>query len=274
MKRIIGKTLLIITLITAYSTSLNAQILFSNFQATEEPHASATLEIRADDAGLILPNVTLSEVDGVITATGIAATPADGLIIFHDGSNQIAKGMWYYDADLPGWYMYSDYGSDLLLTVENFGEMFEATSLGNGTLYNLDNVHSTPWSSATVNLEGLNFNFLPDVTVVTETGSALADQFQVNGGDAIYTINISSTFLSTTSFNDVSGRLYLNDAPVAHIFFRHTFQIKDTHTNCYTSGNLEMHDGDKLDFRFRTTTASEGIKIEHLNFRLVKIGEL
>jgi hypothetical protein len=274
MKRIIGKTLLIITLITAYSTSLNAQILFSNNDATEDPHASAILEIRADDAGLILPNVTLSEVDGVITATGIAATPADGLIIFHDGSNQITKGIWYYDADLPGWYMYSDYSSDLLLEVENFGEMFEATSLGNGTLYNLDNAHFTPWSSATVSLEGLYFSFLPDETVTTETGSALADQIQVNGGNAIYTINISTTFLSTTSYNDVTGKLYVNDTPVEHIFFRHSFQTKDAHVNCYTSGNVELHDGDRLDFRFQTTTASEGIKIEHLNFRLVKIGEL
>ena len=274
MKRIIGKTLLIITLIAAYSTSLNAQILFSNNETVEEPHASATLEIRADDAGLILPYVTLSDLGGVITAAGISTTPADGLIIFHDGSNQIAKGIWYYDADLPGWYIYSDLNSDLLFKVENFGEMYEATSFGNGTQYNLDNLHFTPWSSATVNLEGMYFSFLDNVTVSTETGTAFADQFQVSSDDAIYTINISTTFLSTTSFNDVTGKLYVNDTPVEHIFFRYTFQNKDTHVNCYTSGNVELHDGDKLDFRFQTTTADEGIKIEHLNFRLAKIGEL
>ena len=274
MKRIIGKSLLIIILIAAYSTSLNAQVLFSNFDAAEEPHASAALEIRADDAGLMLPNVTLSMAADIITAAGIIGTPADGLIIFHDGSNQIAKGIWYYDADLPGWYMYSDLSPEILYKVENFGEMFEAKTLGNGTQYSLDNLHFTPWSSATMNLEGNYFNFLNDVTVSTETGTALADQFQISSNNAIFTIKISTTFLSTTAFNSVTGKLYVNDAPVAHIFFRYTFQNKDAHVNCSTSGNIELHDGDKLDFRFQTTTASEGIQIEHLNFRIEKIGEL
>jgi hypothetical protein len=117
------------------------------------------------------------------------------------------------------------------------------------------------------------FIFHNDITVNTETGIALADQLEVTGPNAVYSINISITIVSVTAGNEITGQLYINDTPVNHVFFRHTFQNKNFPTNCFASGLIELYSGDKLDFRFASTTASEGIKIELFNLRLTKVGE-
>ena len=256
------------------SFSSDAQILFTNIDNDPDaPHESAALEVRAIDGGLLVPFVTLNYDEGEIAAMSIPGTPADGLIIFHDGSNSISKGLWYYDAELPGWYIYSNYQSEFTLELDNYAELYESNTLTNGSPYDLSNTHYAPWFTALSGLMGPEFYFIDDALVNTESGTALADQLQTIGVHAIYSINISTTVTSGTADNTITGKLYINDVPVAHIFFRHTFQNKNYPTNCFTCGLIELHTDDKLDFRFTCVTAEEKIRVEHLNLRLTKVGE-
>lgn len=254
-----------------------AQALLSTVDGVpQEPDASAALEIYSDNAGLLVPFVALNYNDlGNIEAPGIPVTPADGLIIFHDGSNNIDKGLWYYDATLPGWVIYSDFSSTMAETgLDDFGEMYEANELGSGTPYDLDSSFFNPWESAAEGLTGSAFNFLDHQLVNTETGTAYADQFMISGLDAVYSVVISATLAATAPSTTVTGALFLNDVMVDHIFFRHTFQLKDKPTSLSTIGNIEIHDGDRLDFRFTSDVKNKGVEIENLNVRFTKMGEL
>lgn len=257
-----------------------AQVLISALNG--EPHESAALELRADDGGLLIPTIELSLVSNVVTATNIPS-PADGLLIFHNGKlsngdpSGLPKGLWYYDesevAGIGTWLIYSRIGSIYSSSIDNFGEMYEANSLGSGTFLALSNTQSIPWASATVGLLGPGFEFINDASVLTETGSATADQLYITTGQAYYTIDISTTLITQTSGNNVTGQLFINDQPEVSVFFRHAFQTSDEYVNCATSGIIVLDTDDKVDFRFTSTTTGEGIYIEHLNMKLTKIGD-
>jgi hypothetical protein len=258
-----------------------AQVLISDVSG--EPHESAALEIRADDGGLLIPTIELSLVDNVVIATNISS-PADGLLIFHNGQlnngdpSGLPKGLWYFDeSEIPGsgkWLIYSRIGSIYSTSIDNFGEMFEANELGSGTYLTLTNTHSIPWASASVGLLGPGFEFINGASVLTETGSsATADQLFITTGKAYYTVDISTTLITQTSGNNVTGQLFVNDIADSSVFFRYAFQTSDEYVNCATSGIIILDAMDKVDFRFISTTTGEGIYIEHLNMKLTKIGD-
>jgi hypothetical protein len=280
MKKIINIIPFALLLMILFGENLaQGQVLVNTI--VNDPNLQAEgskLEVRSLKGGLLVPFVTLdfgsTDQISVIEAPSIPGTPADGLIIFHDGSNGITKGLWYYDAGIPGWYIYSDPSSEYVIDLNNYGEIYEANVFGSGTIYTLSNTYFIPWSSAGSGLKGPEFIFNDDATVNTETGTALSDQLKVIGPDAVYSVNISTTIQSITSGNEITGMLYVNDLPVDRVFFRHTYQVKNFPTNFFASGLIELYKNDRLDFRFSSSTASEGIEIEHLNLRLTKIGEL
>ncbi|MEN8224489.1 MAG: hypothetical protein ABFS05_03930 [Bacteroidota bacterium] len=278
MKRTIITSLFGFSLLVLFCHSLNAQARLSADDDPTDLEPSAMLELDSDRGGLLVPKIILSYDEGDIVAASIPVTPADGLIIFHDGSNDITKGLWYYDAVIPAWTIYSDFSSTLSnQSLDDFGEMHEAQSLGLGTLYELSEVYNTPWASATPGLKGTAFTFLDSDSTfaTTETGASMpVDQFLISGVDAIYSVVISATLVSTTTSNTVTGTLFVNDVAVPHLFFRNTFQLKDKPTSLNTSGNLELGPGDKIDFRFISTVKNNGIEVENLNIRLAKLGDL
>ena len=269
-------SVVILIILLLGSALVQSQVLVSNDEDDPEPvNPSAMLEVRANDGGLLIPFVTLDYNGvGVVVAPGISATPADGLIIFHDGSNGITKGLWYYDASVPKWFIYSNWSSEFVIDINNYGELYEEHEIGGGATYPLTNTYHIPWRTASAGLLGPEFVFLNNVSVNTETGTALADQIQVTGPDAVYSINISTTVVSSTAGNEIQGMLFINDVNANNVFFRHTFQNKNFPTNCFTSGLIALNTNDKIDFRFKCTTASEGLIIEHLNIKLTKVGEL
>jgi hypothetical protein len=252
---------------------LNAQVVI-NTNLTGSPVMQIDgLQIYSNDRGLMIPYISLDYDEGEIAALTIPS-PADGLMIFHDGSHGITKGLWFYDASIPGWYLYSSIQTDSENDLSNYGEVYEANGLAGGSLYDVTNTEFTPWNTAQEGLMGSEFNLMDDVTVTTETGTAIADQIMVTGADAVYSINVAATLVSKTSGNQISGQLYINDSPVDKIFFRYTFQAKNRPTNCFTSGLIEINTNDKVDFRFNCSTAAEQIMIEQFNIRLTKVGEL
>ena len=270
------KSLAIFMIAVSYSFTMNSQVLFTTIPDDPDPADNSSMaEVRSLNNGLLVPFIVLDyDGSGDIEAPNIPGTPADGLIIFHNGSNGITKGLWYYDAVMPSWVIYSNWASEFAIDINSYGEMYEANALGGGNIYPLTNTFYIPWRTASSGLIGDDFTFLNNNTVNTETGTALADQMQITGVNAVYSINISTTVTSTTAGNEITGVLYINDNQALNIFFRHTFQNKNFPTNCFTSGLISLNTNDKIDFRFSCATANEGIKIEHLNMRLTKVGDL
>lgn len=271
----IHKALLALLLIFVMAPS-NAQVLLSTSDnGPTEGDPSAALEIYSDNSGLLIPYIVLNFDDGGAIEAPTIPAPADGLIIFHQGSNNITKGLWYYDADIPAWVIYSDFSSTLAnQDLDNFGEMSESNEIGNGTLYDLSPDFYTPWHTAQVGLIGSAFQFLDDQLVNTEMGTDTADQFLITGEEAVYSVIISATLAASAPSTTVTGTLYKNDVRIDHIFFRHTFQLKDKPTSLNTSGNIEIIDGDKIDFRFYSDVKNKGIQVENLNIRFTKMGDL
>lgn len=277
MKTTIIKYVLILFVLIIPGLSLSAQaVLSTSSNGPNDGDPSAALEIDSDNSGLLIPTIILDYNDaGDIVAPGIPVDPADGLLIFYNGTTGIDKGLYYYDAAIPEWVIYSDFTSTLAETgIEDFGEMHESNDFGAGTHYALDPAYSIPWATASIGLAGSSFHFLDNELVVTETGTADADQLQINGQDAVYAVIISATLVASAPSTTVTGRLYKNDVKVDHIFFRHTFQLKDKPTSLNTGGNVEIHDGDKIDFRFTSDVKNKGVYLENLNVRLTKMGDL
>jgi hypothetical protein len=258
------------------SFAMSAQAFLSTGEGgPTDADASAALEIHSQNAGLLIPTISLMLDEGVIKAPGISVTPADGLTIYHNGANGISKGLYYYDADLSRWVLYSDFSSTLSEAgLDDFGVLKESNDLGAGTYYDLYTDSYNPWNTASLGLTGSTFEFKDDVTISTETGTAIADQFEINGPHAIYSVIISATILASDPAPTITGALFINDTKVDHIFFRHTFQLKDDPTSLNTSGNIEVYDGDRIDFRFTSDVKNKGLYLENLNIRFTKMGEL
>ena len=236
------------------------------------------LQVYSTDRGLLVPTVMLTENEGKIVAPTISNNPADGLIIFHDGRNNIGKGLYYYDAILQQWKRYSDFTqTQANLSLDNFAEIFEARSLGNGTPYALLQDYYIPWNSGEEGLNiGTSFVFVNDTAISVSQGVSMeADLFRMEGiGETIFSVVISATLTSTTPLNTITGRLFLNGTEVDNIFFRHTFQLKDNPTNLRTSGNIVLTNKDLIDFRFISDEKNKGVEVENLNIRFEKLGEL
>jgi hypothetical protein len=260
------------------STQLDAQVLIA--PVADDPHPSAALEIRSESGGLLIPNILLSKENGDVVAPTITS-PADGLLIFHDGYTStgevsgLPKGLWIYDGSTSRWMIYSRVGSIYSSSLDNFGEIYENRNMGSGTLLYINNVYSKPWSSASEGWMGPGFSFLDDESVDTELSgtTAIADQLTISSNKAYYTVDISTTLTTGSSGNIVSGQLFINNNPEDAIFFRHAFQASGEYVNCAASGIVILSPGDKVDFRFKTTSANESIYVEHLNLKLTKIGD-
>jgi hypothetical protein len=260
------------------STQLSAQVLIA--PVPDDPHPSAALEIRSESGGLLIPNIELSKVGSDVVAPSIT-TPADGLLIFHDGNTStgdpsgLPKGLWIYDGSTSRWMIYSRVGSIYSSSLDNFGELHENQEMGSGTQLTINNLYSIPWSSASEGWMGPGFSFIDDAMVNTQqlATTAIADQLTITSNKAYYTVDVSTTLTTGSSGNIVSGQLFINDIPEDAIFFRHAFQALGEYVNCAASGIVILSPGDEVDFRFKTTSANETIFVEHLNLKLTKIGD-
>jgi len=280
MKTLIKLVTLITFCLLLFGNQTYAQVLIAPVDG--EPHPSAILEVRSENGGLLIPNIELTKSGTDAIATNIP-TPADGLIIFHDGlksdgtSSGLPKGLWYFDASMGSsgkWMIYSRVGSIYSTSIANFGEMFEINDMGSGSSIALNNSYSVPWANATEGLTGPGFVFSDDATVQTETGTtATADQLSITTVKGYYTIDVSSTMITATSGNIVTGQLFVNDVAEPAVFFRHAFQTSGEYVNCAASGIVVLDYGDKVDFRFLSSSIAESINIEHLNLKLTKIGD-
>ena len=281
MKTLIRLSVLILLCVLVLENQSFAQVLISS--GSGEPDSSALLEIRSETGGLLIPNIEITKVGNDVVATNIPS-PADGLLIFHDGflsdgttESNLPKGLWYYDATASGgkWMIYSQVGSIYSSSLDNFGELFEINDMGNGTMLTVNDAISIPWASASEGHLGPGFLMFDDTTALAEDGttSVLVDQLFISTNKAYYTADVSTTLTTGTSGNIISGQLFVNDVQAEAIFFRHAFQSSGEYVNCATSGIILLEPNSRVDFRFKSSTAVEIIYIEHLNMKLTKIGD-
>ncbi|MDR0863416.1 MAG: hypothetical protein LBO74_00610 [Candidatus Symbiothrix sp.] len=93
MKKIVFWMLLLIGLSAA---SAQAQVLIG---AGDEPHPSAVLELRSNNAGLLLPQVKLDTIDNT---SSLLTTPAPGMLVCNlDG--ELRHGVYYWNGE---WKLY------------------------------------------------------------------------------------------------------------------------------------------------------------------------
>jgi|GEM_PF-1025260 len=280
MKALIKLFVFTLCCVVLIGTNTNAQMLIS--AEPGDPHESAALEIRSESGGLLIPNIVMEKISGE-ALTPTIPNPVDGLLIFHngfasDGSTPtgLPKGLWYFDAssgDSGKWLIYSRIGSIFSSSLMNFGEMYEINDMGNGTMLAINNQFSVPWASASEGFLGPGFSVEYDQPVLSETGTTvIADQLTTSTDSAYFTVDVSTTLTTGSSGNIVSGQLFVNDVPQPAIFFRHGFQTSGEYVNCSTSGLIVLGPYDRVDFRFKTSSALEQIYIEHLNLKLTMLG--
>lgn len=260
---------------------VQAQAVLSTTDNPVTADPSAMLQIVSPDRGLLMPRVSMVVNEGKPVPSNINVTPSDGLLVFNfNGSNaDVSRGFWYFDAELNDgeWVFYSDLNTvEATQSLDDFAEMFEVQDYGAGTYYELSPDYFLPWRSGTPGLKGDAFEFIDDEEVmVLPTVSDTADRFKINTGvEAVYSVIISATIASTTPSNTVTGQLFINDVAAENIFFRNTYQLKDKPTSLNTSGNVQLGPNDKLDFRFKSVDKNKGIKVEYINIRLTKLGEI
>ena len=277
MKKTIIVPMLALGILMLYSPIGLSQALLSTDDNFTEADPSTMLHIHSPNSGLLIPTITLTYDEGNVVAPSIP-NPTDGLIIFHDGSNSIEKGFWFYD-DIPQrWVSFTDFTTQIAQqSLDDFAEIYESKDLGSGTPYDLYLEYYVPWASGTPGWKGDAFSFEDDVDVVVNPPSTTmpADQLKISSSnDAIYSVEISATIASTTPANTITGKLFKNGNEVSNIFFRYTFQLKDKPTSLNTSGNIQLSPGDVIDFRFTSTEKNKGIEVENMNIRLAKLGEI
>lgn len=289
------KTIIRLSLIAlmVFSTTL----VFSQALVTDgdpgDPHASALLELRSSTKGFMVPHVELGkDGSGVVVAANIEVTPADGLVIYYDGSNvtypEIPQGLWYWEEDLDvptyggKWVIYTKPGSVYANNIDNYGEIFEddPSWFGDGTTYTITNTAWTGWASASEGQKGSQFTV--NLSAAPGDGGAPADNLQIstNAEAAAYTANLSMVIESESSGVPFLAQIFIirniggTEVEVPAAFVQHYFQTGDEYATLATSAIVNLYELDKVEVRMRCGNASETIRVIGANLRLAKISEL
>ncbi len=166
------KQLVTITLMTFALLQLQAQ---NNVGiGTNTPDASAELDVKASDKGLLIPRVKL---DDASTAAPIT-TPAEGLLIYNETGSE-AHGFWYWDG--AKWVQVGAGGGTSCVTLD---EAYDCTTPGAGRVVTV-NDGAIEYNQT----GGTNTEVLKITTNQGSSGSPSAGIYVENtsaGGGAIY----------------------------------------------------------------------------------------
>lgn len=269
------------------TTLLFSQALITHSEDAAPIDGNAMLEIRPhivpgsnpaiSAGGILIPQVDLVETGSptVVSLPGMD-TPTVGLMVFNLGTN-VDAGLWYYDA-VKGWVIYSNSSSNYALEPGNYGEMFEFIPVGDpSNEYTIYNAYWTPWTSAATPTQlGDNFNFFGTDPATGDVGTgATASVLEVKtNGAGIYQVNISATIEAVSSGIELIGVLAVDGVVDPKINFRFNFQTSNDVAALTASGIITLGAGEKVDFRFKSVSATETIGILNMNMTLTKIGAL
>ncbi|MEN8225690.1 MAG: hypothetical protein ABFS05_10060 [Bacteroidota bacterium] len=279
------KTILKLSLamIMVFSTTM----IFSQALITDgepgEPHPSALLELESATKGFMPPQIELGLDGENVVAVNMEVTPADGLVIYYDGSNTsaptIPSGLWYYDASLGKWIIYSRAGSVFSNNVTNYGIIIESDPDGAGTTYSLNNTDWTGWSSANPIYTTTSDQFDENLDPTGTTPGSEGDKLINNGVVAHFTVQVSMVVKSSSSGIPFRAHLYVNRTNpldsefIPGAFVKHYFQTGGEYATLSASALIELGNGESVEVRMKTDNANETVIVEGTNLRLAKIGE-
>jgi len=93
------------------------------------PDESAMLDVISNDKGVLIPSIALlADLTDKSMISG--QNPADGLLVYCEGTSGAPKGFYYWDAEADTWVAVGNSGGT--------GGSTEWTDLGNGDIYNTD----------------------------------------------------------------------------------------------------------------------------------------
>lgn len=281
MKQILKISMIGLLIIFCYSSMLNAQALITNGTGTD-PDGSAVLELRSDNLGFMPPHVQLTlDGDGYAIAPTIS-DPANGLVIYFVGSDDIPGGLWYFDGnEFNRWVIYTQPGSAFSNSVDNYAEIFEDELDGTPTSYTLSNSGWTGWASAT---EGrVSETFFDAYTDAIPDGPGSDGDYLLilaDAPDAVYSVTASMIIESESSGIPFIAQIYIiragtTDAVgVDGAFVKHYFQTGDEYATLSASALVDLFEGDKVGIRMKTDNANETAATVGVNLRLAKIANL
>jgi hypothetical protein len=177
---------------------LSMQVIAQTGIGTTTPHASAKLEVAADNKGFLPPRVTLSNVNDATTIP----TPATGLLVYNLGSVGLQAGYYYWNG-------------------ANWATIATGTTAGNAVIASdlvklyqevystaLNKASSTGGFSFTVPISGrYEFNF--NCTGWNSNGDRVKLTFNIRQGTTILESDYHESF-SSNAWVEYEGRLEVN----------------------------------------------------------------
>lgn len=266
------------------TTMLFGQALITDEEGTPDPiNGNALLEIRTtnpnDPGALLIPKVNLQQSASEVLLPNMD-NPTDGLIVYNIGGtdvNDVDKGLWYYDGDANRWVIFSNNTSVFSLDPGNFGELFEWEPLGSSEPYSIYNAYWTPWNTAMAPEQlGANFELFSGVAPTDPlypTNGLNCTGLLVNSdGDGTYQVNVTATIEALSSGIDLIGALFVDGTIENKINFRFNYQTSNDVAALAAGGIIKLQEGQIVDLRFQSASATENIGIISLNMSLTKIG--
>ena len=286
MKQILKISMISLLIIFCYSSMLNAQALITNQDppVPAGPEQSAVLELRSDNLGFMIPHIQLTlDGDGYAIAPTIS-DPADGLVIYFEGSDDVPGGLWYFDGnEFNRWVIYTQPGSAFSNSVDNYAEIYEdqLESTVGPTSYTLSNSDWTGWASATEGRVSEAF-FMAYTAAVPDGPGSAGDYLEIleDAPDAVYSVTASMIVESVSSGIPFIAQIYIIRAGtttavgVDGAFVKHYFQTGDEYATLSASALVDLFEGDKVGIRMKTDNANETAATVGVNLRLAKIADI
>src|SRR6185436_504730 len=207
------KTKLIITIVTSYGLLLSLSGFTQNIGInTNTPHATAALEIKASDKGMLIPRTS------TISRTAIV-NPAKGLILYDTTSSSF----WFYNgaqwqeliSGNSGWRINGNGGTDTAIN-------FIGTTDNKPLLIKVNNIQSGLLSGDTTFNTGFGFRSLQNA-VSGQFNTALGSTTLISNSGYYNTATGSSALRNNTSgsFNTATGTssLFVNTTGQANSAF-------------------------------------------------------
>lgn len=275
MEKITKITLFLIFIFAGWT--LSAQVLITD-EVIEMPSTidpNAILEMRTTNTespgGLLIPKVDFVFTGGEVILENMES-PTDGLIVFNKGAN-VDKGIWYYDAGLSRWVIFSNANSAFSASIDNFAEYYQYDDAGYDM--NLSTASWLPWSTASYDEFAMGTKFTPRDNYMVDVGGGNMKPSDVLIAEesGIYEVIMYAVIDRGGTNLAVESVLHINNVAQNKLRSLAFLQSDNSYRSISANGIIQVEAGDVIDLRFKARVASSKIKVYNINLTLEKIGE-
>lgn len=234
-----------------------------------QPNGSAILDVNANDKGLLIPRVEITDVD---SDQSPVENPAAGLLVFNVGSTDgIPQGFYFWNENK---WNHVTIGSSELTTTQ-LGAMYEAAELyednpfASPTTINLANANNKyGWKNA---IEGEMFG-----NASTDLTNTIADRIII-GEDGLYTVEFSMSF-SGSNNSQLEGAVWID--PIAtgvpeksRVRMLRKLASSGDIGSGSAQGLIRFEADDEIYILFQSQSWGESVNIYNINLIVNKVGE-